>query len=73
MKINQGGFQRFMSEKLFDKDEIRTVFVKMCTECMTERMTCEAPFPSEFIFVSVDVLTKVESINRGIIAALFGE
>ena len=71
MNINRGGIQRFMPKQGFDSEQVGTVFIKVGTKRMTERMAGKPFFPSKPTFMLMDMSGKKKGIDRPVGICLF--
>lgn len=56
MDIDRGGIQGFMAKQRFDGEQIRSIFVKMGTKSMAERMAGEPMFQAKGGLHGIDEL-----------------
>ena len=53
-----------MPHQIFNCQKIRPVFIKVCSESMTERVAGKPVFPAEGLFVGTHMPRDIKSINR---------
>ena len=73
MNINRGGIQGFMPKQSFDGEQVGTVFIKVGTKSMAERVAGKAYFPSKTSFMFMDMSGKVKGVNRLVRISLLGK
>lgn len=73
MDINGGRVQGFMSKDCLDGKKVCAVFVKMGSQGMPERMTGNTSFPSEPVFVFMDMPGQEEGVDWPARVSLFRE
>lgn len=71
--INGGGIEGLMAKERLDGEQVRAIFVQVGAEGMPERMAGEPPWPSEAVFMSMDVPGKEPGVDRPVLPILFWE
>lgn len=73
MNIDGCGSQRLMPKISLNSKKISSIFIEMRAKCMAERMAGDTPWPSESVFMLVDMPGKKKGVNRTIRVVLFWE
>lgn len=71
MDIDGGGGEGSVSKISLDGQKISSVFIKMSTKSMAERMTGDTSWPPEPVFVFMNVPGQKKGIDRALGICLF--
>jgi len=73
MDVKGGGIKGSVSHQGFNSKQVHPVFIKVGSECVTERMAGKPAFPAEPVLMGMDMPGEEESVNRPVLPILFRE
>lgn len=71
MDVKGGGIKGSVSHQGFNSKQVHPVFIKVGSECVTERMAGKPAFPAEPVLMGMDMPGEEESVNRPVLPILF--